>query len=72
MDTGLNHRQGRKGIRGQIAVEYTLLLSISVILAMFITKVIASRDPNLPGFLVTKWAQINEIIGLDMTDDLSD
>ena len=58
--------------RGQIAVEYTLLLAVSVIVAMLITKAMASRDPNNPGFLIVKWAQINEVIGLDYADDLSD
>lgn len=55
--------------RGQIVVEYVLLLMIAVLLAFVITTTLVSRDPNSPGFLIAKWYQILQTIGGDTADD---
>lgn len=57
--------------RGQIVVEYVLLLIIAVGLAAFITTFVASRNPDQPGFLIAKWVQIINTIGADTADDLA-
>lgn len=54
---------------GQIVVEYVLLLSIAVALAILITNLMVSRNPTNPGFLVSKWEQIINLIGSDIPDD---
>ncbi len=59
------------GDRGQIVVEYVLLLAIGVSVAILLTSTMVSRDPNNPGFLVQKWYDIIQLIGSDMADDLA-
>ena len=53
---------------GQIIVEYVLLLMIGVAIAALITRVVVSRNPDSPGFLIVKWQQIIQTIGLDSTE----
>ena len=57
--------------RGQIVVEYVLLLVVGVAVAMLITGQMVSRNPNSPGFLIKKWVDIINTIGKDTSDDLS-
>lgn len=59
-----------RGQRGQIVVEYVLLLVIGVAVATLITSQMVSRNPNSPGFLIKKWADILKAIGDDTPDDL--
>ena len=56
--------------RGQIVVEYVLLLIIGVTVAIIITSTMVSRNPESPGFLVKKWLDIIQTIGADTADDL--
>ena len=60
-----------RGSRGQIVVEYVLLLVIGVGLAALITSKMVSRDAKHPGFLVKKWSDIIQAIGSDPADDLN-
>ncbi|MBX3022176.1 MAG: hypothetical protein KF799_10925 [Bdellovibrionales bacterium] len=59
-----------RGQRGQIVVEYVLLLVIGVSVAALITSSMVSRSENNPGFLVKKWFEIIKLIGEDTADDL--
>jgi hypothetical protein len=56
--------------RGQIVVEYVLLLVIGVSVAMLITSKMVSRNSENPGFLIKKWYDIIKTIGQDTSDDL--
>ena len=58
--------------RGQIVVEYVLLLVIGVALAFLITTQMVSRSATSPGFLVKKWVSIITAIGADAADDVED
>lgn len=53
---------------GQVIVEYVLLLVIGVAMAALITRVMVSRSPDSPGFLIVKWTQIIRTIGEDYPD----
>lgn len=55
--------------RGQIVVEYVLLLVIGVSLAFLITSQMVSRSSENTGFLVKKWIAIIKAIGSDKADD---
>lgn len=57
-----------RSVRGQIVVEYVLLLVIGVSLAFLITSQMVSRSPENTGFLVKKWASIIKAIGADRAD----
>ncbi|MCB0407029.1 MAG: hypothetical protein KDD34_02430 [Bdellovibrionales bacterium] len=57
---------------GQIVVEYVLLLVAAVGIAVLMTSLMVSRDPEHPGFLVVKWRQIIEVIGKDVVDTSDD
>ncbi|MGE4131722.1 MAG: hypothetical protein AB7F86_08785 [Bdellovibrionales bacterium] len=57
--------------RGQIVVEYVLLLVVGVSVAALITSTMVSRNPESPGFLVRKWVEIINYIGSDTADDLN-
>ena len=63
-------RKQRLNPKGQILVEYVLLLIIAVTVAALIVNTIVSRDPEEPGFLIRKWNQILEFIGDDLPDDI--
>lgn len=53
---------------GQVIVEYVLLLVIGVAMAALITRVMVSRNPDTPGFLIVKWTEIIRTIGEDYPD----
>lgn len=59
------------GQRGQIVVEYLLLLTVAVVVATLITKTMISRDPDNPGFVLSAWQGIIQTIGADKPDDIS-
>lgn len=55
--------------KGQIIVEYVLLLSIAVTIAMIIVSQLIKRDSTDPansGALIHKWQQMQETIGKDV------
>ncbi len=54
--------------RGQIVVEYVLLLLVVVTIAAAIVKTVASRDPSDPGFLISAWDKMLNTIGSDLND----
>jgi uncharacterized protein (UPF0333 family) len=54
--------------RGQIVVEYILLLVIAVGLAALLTKQLVSRNTDDPGIITSKWFQILKDIGKDLPD----
>lgn len=54
--------------RGQVIVEYVLLLVIAVSLAALLVSRLVSRNPESPGVLVVKWHSILKVVGDDMPD----
>ena len=54
-----------RNAKGQIAVEYILLVSLSASLAVLVVSLLASRNPESPGLIVGKWRQIIETIATD-------
>ncbi len=58
------------GERGQVVVEYVLLLVASVTVALLITRLMVGRDPGNPGFVISAWNQIVQEIGADKADDI--
>lgn len=54
--------------RGQIVLEYVLLLVIGVMVAAIITRTMVSRSPETPGFLIVKWTEIIRTVGEDYPD----
>jgi hypothetical protein len=71
LDSNSSQQITRRGQRGQIVVEYVLLLVIGVAVATLITSQMVSRDPNKPGFLIAEWLTILKTIGSDTADDLN-
>jgi len=55
--------------RGQVIVEYVLLLVIAVAIAALITRELVKRDPDNPGILTDKWNQILKTIGDDLPEN---
>ena len=52
--------------KGQIALEYVLMLLIFVSLALLIINLTTSES----GFITRKWIQVIEFIGKDASDDI--
>jgi hypothetical protein len=55
--------------RGQIVVEYVLLLSIAVTVAMIIVSQLINRDQDEPensGAIIKKWQQMQDAIAKDV------
>ncbi|MCB0410897.1 MAG: hypothetical protein KDD22_00105, partial [Bdellovibrionales bacterium] len=57
--------------RGQIVVEYVLLLIIAVSVAFLMTSQMVSRSEESPGFVISKWKGLIDAIGADPADDLN-
>jgi uncharacterized protein (UPF0333 family) len=54
--------------KGQIVVEYVLLLSIAVSIALVVISLLIKRDKDNPensGALIRKWQQMQEAIATD-------
>lgn len=56
--------------RGQVVLEYVLLLVASVVIALLITRMMVGRDPGNPGFVISAWNSIVDEIGADYPDDI--
>lgn len=46
-------------------MEYLLLFSLGLALALLISSQMVSRNPDEPGFLITKWQSLKDWIGKD-------
>ena len=60
----------KRGQRGQIIVEYVLLLIIIVAVAVILTDTLVSRDEGSPGILIERWDRIIRFIGEDFPDNV--
>lgn len=56
--------------RGQVVVEYVLLMIITASMAALLVKGLASRNPDNPGILISKWCQLLESIAQDEPEDV--
>lgn len=56
--------------RGQVVVEYVLLMIITASIAALLVKGLASRNPDNPGVLLSKWCQLLEAIAQDEPEDV--
>lgn len=54
--------------KGQIVVEYVLLLVVAVGLSALLVSQLVSRNSDEPGILVAKWNAIMKTIGDDVPD----
>ena len=69
--SNLSSKHGsRRNERGQVVVEYVLLLVASVTIALVITRLMVGRDPGNPGFVISAWNSIVQEIGADRADDV--
>ncbi len=50
---------------GQVIIEYVLLLTVSMGIALIIMRTLASRNPDSPGALLHRWNHITKEIGRD-------
>lgn len=58
-----------KNNRGQVIIEYVLLLIIVVSIAAIIISGVVSRDESEPGFLIKAWNELVITIGNDCVDN---
>jgi hypothetical protein len=49
-------------------VEYILLIFIVVTIATTLTKALVGRSDGGAGIIITKWAQMLDMVGQDMGD----
>lgn len=54
--------------RGQIVIEYMLLLVIAVAIAAIMVRGLANRSEGSEGIVVKRWKQIQQEIGNDLPD----
>lgn len=57
-----------KNKKGQVIVEYLLLMVIAIGLATFMTKKLIYRNVNEPGIIIGAWNKILISIGNDIPD----
>lgn len=58
-----------KNRRGQLIVEYVLLLAMAAVVSGIIVSKLASRSPDEPGAIITGWTKVIQAIGVDKVDD---
>ncbi|UOF01451.1 hypothetical protein ACES2L_11100 [Bdellovibrio bacteriovorus] len=58
----------KKNNKGQIVVEYVLLLVVATGVAAFLISQLVSRNPDEPGILVAKWHGILKVVADDKPD----
>lgn len=63
------YQSGVQRERGQIILEYVLLLIFAVGIALMITRQMVGRDPDNPGFVIKGWTKVIQAIGADQADD---
>lgn len=64
-----NFKMQTSSQKGQVVVEYILLLSIAVSIAIILVTMLIKRDPTdaeNSGALIRKWHQIQQTIGKDV------
>lgn len=54
--------------KGQVVVEYVLLLVIAVSLAYLLVSQLSSRNSDKPGLFTTQWYNMMNVIGVDVPD----
>lgn len=54
--------------RGQLIVEYILLIVLVVAIATTLTRSLVGRGEGETGVIITKWAQLLEMVGQDIGD----
>ncbi len=60
-----NRQSACENNRGQVAVEYVLLLAVGVFIWITLVSQLVSRNPQKPGMVINKWQQILQLIGSD-------
>lgn len=53
---------------GQVVVEYILLLTVGIGIAVLLSNQLVSRNADSPGIITGAWARINNTIGEDIID----
>ncbi len=66
---GQSKAQGLRGQGGQIVLEYVLLLIIGVSIAISLSSLLVSRNPEDQGLVISTWGAILDTISTDMADD---
>lgn len=59
----------KKNRKGQVVLEYILLMVLMAGLGAFIVRSFVSRNADEPGILVTKWDSILKVIAEDNPED---
>lgn len=54
--------------RGQLIVEYILLLVVSVGICALLTQSLVGRSEDSAGYIISGWRNINIAIGSDLGD----
>ena len=57
-------------LKGQMVVEYVLLLIVSIFVATLLVNLMVSRSADSPGFIIQKWKQLIEFVAEDTPDDV--
>ena len=54
--------------KGQLIVEYILLIFIVVVIASVLTKSLVGRGDGESGLIINKWSQMIQMVGEDLGD----
>jgi uncharacterized protein (UPF0333 family) len=57
-----------KNNRGQVAVEYILLLIVGVTIWLMLVSQLVSRNQNTPGPIIREWMALINFIGSDQIE----
>ena len=58
-----------KNNKGQLIIEYVLLLAMAAVVSAIIVSNLGSRDPSNPGAIIVGWSKVIQSIGSDPVDD---
>jgi len=54
--------------KGQLIVEYVLLIFVVVSIAVLMTRSLVGRSEGNTGLIINKWSQLLEMVGQDLGD----
>ena len=57
-----------KNKKGQVLIEYLLLMVIAIGCVTLLTKALVNREDSSPGMIIKAWDGIIKIIGEDIPD----
>ena len=58
-----------KNNKGQLIIEYVLLLAMAAVVSGIVVSKLGSREADNPGAIIVGWSKVIQSIGTDVVDE---